>query len=274
MERKAVTTVALAHPWQRRLVAVAWYFFVAWGLFFVYYMFDTFFVRPVSTWVSVSAPPVTATHESSNLPPSRMRRAQDTVEEFHTGLRPLFMGLHWAGGCVVLLLGPLQFVTTLRQRWPLFHRALGYIYATSAFTTVLAGSVYMTLYGTVGGPAMTVPFAVYGALFALSAVLTVLRAMRHDFRSHSEWALRLYSLGIASAVYRVLVSPIFLDDSFPLSHEDKMLWLVIASYFFYVPNLVLAELWIRFVWRPARAAKLQDGNSDAKSGPANVFATP
>jgi hypothetical protein len=163
-----------------------------------------------------------------------------------TPLATLGIGLHFIAGAALLLLGPLQFFARIRVRTPAVHRWVGRVYAGAALVAGVGGLAYIAGHGTIGGAPMSVGFGLYGALVALSAAQTLRYGYARRFDLHRAWAIRLYALAIGSWLYRM----------------DYGFWLLFANgrghtrhftgrfdfvmdFFFYLPNLVVAELAIR-----------------------------
>ena len=156
------------------------------------------------------------------------------------------IGLHFAAGTVLLLLGPLQLISTVRARAPTFHRWVGRLYALSALMAGLGGLAFIGMQGTIGGTPMNIGFSLYGALTAISAAATFWYARGRRFEQHRAWAIRLFALVIGSWLYRMDYgfwhllghnmghTPTF-DGGFD----------VVMAFFFYIPNLIVAEAFIR-----------------------------
>lgn len=109
---------------------------------------------------------------------------------------------HMVAGGLITLFAPLQLLVMVRQRWPLFHRALGYLTVTAALVAGVGGLFYIFARGTIGGTIMDVGFSVYGALMVFTALRCVQLARRRD-PMHRVWAERLVILALASWLYRV-----------------------------------------------------------------------
>jgi Predicted membrane protein (DUF2306) len=164
------------------------------------------------------------------------------------------IGIHFLGGAILLLLGPLQFVPAIRERAPALHRWIGRIYATAALLTGLGGLSFIALKGTVGGVPMNIGFAVYGALTVLAAIMTPIYAWRRQFVAHRAWAIRLFALVIGSWLFRI-------DYGFwqalthRLGHTANFdgPFDIFMAFFFFIPNLIIAEIIIkaRKVWTSA-----------------------
>jgi len=150
---------------------------------------------------------------------------------------------HMIFGAVITLLAPLQLIPPLRQRWPALHRMSGRVIVMAALATAVGGLAYMALRGTVGGPAMTAAFTLYGLLVAICAVQTIRFARAGRWLDHRDWALRLFFLCIASLLYRVhyglwlsLTPGCCVQDDFRGTFDLINIWA------FYVPYLFCVEL--------------------------------
>lgn len=163
------------------------------------------------------------------------------------------IGMHFFAGSAVLLLGPLQFITALRTRHPALHRWTGRVYVLSALAAGVGGLAYLLLKGAVGGPVMQLGFGLYGALTVLAALQAYRHARARRFELHRAWAIRLFALGIGSWLYR-LDYGIWLKLVGGIGHARQSFdgpFDLVMDFFFYVPNLLAAELFIRR--RPGRA---------------------
>lgn len=156
------------------------------------------------------------------------------------------IGTHFMAGGVLLLLGPMQLFGSIRRSLPGFHRWLGRIYVTSAGLAGLGGLGFIVGRGTVGGPLMDIGFGVYGALMVLCAHMAYTRARSGRYQQHRAWAIRLFALTVGSWLYRmeygawhVLTGGIGIESGFSGWFDAIMM------FFFYVPNLLVAELFIR-----------------------------
>ena len=165
------------------------------------------------------------------------------------------MAAHLATGAIILLLGPVQFINKLRQRWPSVHRWLGRLYVFTAATAGIGGLAFIFAKGTIGGMPMNLGFGLYGLLMTFAAVETYRHARGRRFAIHREWAIRVFALAIGSWLYRMDYG-FWLIAAHRIGHTPDFRgpFDVAMSFFFYVPNLVLAELFIRARRRPAGPA--------------------
>ena len=156
------------------------------------------------------------------------------------------IGLHFAAGGIILALGCIQFVGSIRSRYPAVHRWIGRVYVTAAFLAGIGGLTFIVTKGTIGGTTMDVGFGIYGVLTAAAAIQTYRHARARRLDTHRAWAMRLFALAIGSWLYRMDYGFWFLladgaghlkDFSGPF---DKVM-----AFFFYVPNLLVVEALIR-----------------------------
>lgn len=154
--------------------------------------------------------------------------------------------LHFMGGALLLLLGPVQLIGSLRDKAPAIHRVTGRIFGVAAVATGLGGLTYIAAGGTIGGPVMNTGFALYGLLILGAGVLTPLHAMRGAFERHRAWAIRLFALAIASWLYRIEYGLILTLNDHRGHTDDFRGWFdYLMAFGFYIPNLLIAEGFIR-----------------------------
>ena len=160
----------------------------------------------------------------------------------------LAIGAHFAMGGAILMLGPVQFIGGLRERWPWIHRWLGRIYVFTAVLAGLGGLGFIASKGTIGGAWMNIGFGLYGALVVLAAVKTYQNARARRWEQHRAWAIRLFALAIGSWLYRMDYGFwLYIAAPAPIGHlvNYRGPFDIVMSFFFYLPNLAVAELFLR-----------------------------
>lgn len=158
----------------------------------------------------------------------------------------LGIGLHFAMGGIILVLGSIQLIDKLRNKFPAFHRWTGRIYVVACMLAAVGGLVFIFTTGTIGGTIMNIGFGLYGILMLVAAVLTWRYAAIKQMDLHRAWALRLYALAIGSWLYRMDYGFWFqLANGIGHGHNFSGPFDHIMAFFFYIPNLLVAELFIR-----------------------------
>lgn len=156
------------------------------------------------------------------------------------------LGLHFATGAVILLLGSIQLIETIRIRYPVFHRWIGRIYVLSSLLAAIGGLIFITVKGTVGGTVMSIGFSIYGLLMFISGIETYRHAAAGNIDKHRAWALRLYALAIGSWLYRMDYGFwALLADGMGHSSSFEGPFDKVMSFFFYIPNLLVAQVFIQ-----------------------------
>ncbi|MFZ5963076.1 DUF2306 domain-containing protein [Thalassococcus sp. BH17M4-6] len=158
---------------------------------------------------------------------------------------------HMLTGAVITLLVPLQLSSTLRRRYPCWHRGAGRVLVVGALLTGVAGSVFIVTRGTIGGAPMDAGFLLYGLLMIAAALQTIRFARARDFMRHRTWALRLFVLAIGSWIYRVHYGLWYLaTDGAGSNKAFTGPFDLVQNVAFYLPYLLLLELWLRRRARP------------------------
>lgn len=183
------------------------------------------------------------------LPSGHMARWNDNLtglyEKGNVGAL-LAMSAHLATGAIILLLGPVQLIGSVRRRWPALHRWLGRVYVLTALIAGIGGLGFILFRGTIGGGPMNVGFGLYGALMILASMETWRHARAGRYQVHRAWAIRLFALAIGSWLYRMDYG-FWLTAAHRIGHREDFHgpFDVVMAFFFYLPNLAVAELFLR-----------------------------
>ena len=156
------------------------------------------------------------------------------------------IGLHFAMGGIVLVLGSIQLIDAVRVRFPGLHRWIGRVYVVACLLAAVGGLVFIAVKGTIGGLGMNVGFAGYGILMFIASIATYRFARAGDMDRHRLWALRLYALAIGSWLYRMDYGFWFaLTDALGHTKTFTGPFDRIMAFFFYIPNLLVVEAFVR-----------------------------
>lgn len=156
------------------------------------------------------------------------------------------IGVHFAAGGIILVLGCIQLLSAVRERFPAMHRWLGRVYVVASLAAGVGGLAFILTKGTVGGPVMDVGFGLYGVLTILAAVQTIRHARAGRMDVHRAWALRLFALAIGSWLYRMDYGFwLLLTDGLGHTRDFRGPFDVVMAFWFYVPNLLVVEAFLR-----------------------------
>lgn len=148
-----------------------------------------------------------------------------------------FLFLHVAGAATALLVGPWQFVAAIRARWPALHRWLGRVYAVGCLVGGAAGLPIAV--GSSAGPVAAIGFCLLSLGWLVATGLGWRAAWRRDFVSHRAWMIRSFALTLAAVTLRLYLPLV------PLLPIDFLDGYRAISFLCWVPNLAVAELWLR-----------------------------
>lgn len=205
------------------LVAIVWLSATLFGLYIILFYFAALLLEETALWNKV-------------LP---------GLFDTSTRTATLGIGLHFAAGGIILVLGCIQLIERVRVRYPVVHRWLGRLYVASAMLTAIGGLVFILVKDTIGGPVMNVAFALYGILMFVAAVQTIRYARAGRMEQHRAWAIRLFALAIGSWLYRMDYGFWFLfTDGLGHTSDFRGPFDYFMDFWFYLPNLLVAEIFI------------------------------
>jgi uncharacterized membrane protein len=157
--------------------------------------------------------------------------------------------VHVAGGVTALSLGLFQLVTRKapRRKW---HRIAGRIYVVACLSSAVAG-LWLALNAT-AGPIASAGFGGLAVAWFTTTAMGWRKAVAGEFGQHRRWMIRSLSLTFAAVTLRIML-PLS-----PLSGLEFVDAYRAISFLCWVPNLLVAELWLRLSpWPKAPRSELQ-----------------
>jgi uncharacterized membrane protein len=153
---------------------------------------------------------------------------------------PLAVLAHVAGGVTALTLGAFQLVTRRGPR-RIWHRWAGRVYVLACLIGAVSG-FWLALHAP-AGPIATAGFGSLAVAWLVTTAMGWRKAVAGDFAQHRRWMIRSLSLTFAAVTLRIMLPMIPLTG---LSFDDGYRAI---SFLCWVPNLLLAEAWLRvFGW--------------------------
>ncbi|MET3198019.1 DUF2306 domain-containing protein [Bacillus cereus] len=147
--------------------------------------------------------------------------------------------IHITTSIVALVIGPFTLSTKFRERNINRHRIVGRIYMVGILLGGVSG-LYLSFYAT-GGLVAKLGFGLLSILWLVSAYQALHRVKNKQIKDHRNWMIRNYSLTFGAVTLRIWL-PLFIVlfgiERFELSYA-------IIAWLAWVPNLILAELFIR-----------------------------
>ena len=165
--------------------------------------------------------------------------APANIQQNHAGMG--WVVVHAASAGLALLLGPWQFIAAIRVKRPALHRLIGRSYLAVCLVGGISGLVLA--FGTVMGPGAQTGFGALALAWLSVNAMGYAAALRRDFVIHRRWMIRSFALTLAAVTLRLYL-PATLMSGFPI-----MIGYPIIAWACWVPNLIVAEAWLRL--RPA-----------------------
>lgn len=144
--------------------------------------------------------------------------------------------IHVFSAIFVLLAGYTQFSASIRKRFPLVHRQLGWLYII--VTVLFAGpsGFIIGIYAN-GGLSSQISFCLLAFLWMLFTVIALIKIIKKQVSSHRIWMMRSFALALSAITLRawkyVLVA---------LFHPKPMNVYQIVAWLGWVLNLVIVEI--------------------------------
>lgn len=154
-------------------------------------------------------------------------------------LAPWGLRTHIAASAFAMLLGPFQFLKKLRARRPRLHRWSGRVYVAACLVGGVAGAT-IALSSTAGLPAGA-GFLLLALFWLATTSLAWVSAMRRDFAAHERWMVRSFALTFAAVTLRLYIPASVIANHGELAVDAYR----VIAWACWVPNLVLAEIWLR-----------------------------
>jgi len=159
---------------------------------------------------------------------------------------------HVFGATFALVLGPLQFSTKLRSRYPNAHRWSGRVYLLAGVLVGGIAGLYMAFHAFGGWPAR-LGFAGLAVAWLYTGYRAYVAIRARDIVSHRRWMTRNFALTFAAVMLRLWLPSAMVAGLPAVLSYQVIAWLC------WIPNLIVAELLINrspYMGSPALAQDL------------------
>jgi uncharacterized membrane protein len=163
---------------------------------------------------------------------------------------PWGLRVHVAASGVAMLVGAFQFFKPLRAKAPSLHRWIGRIYVVACVVGGLAGGTIAL--SSTAGPVAGWGFFMLAILWVPFTLLALAAAMRRDFTAHERWMIRSFALTFGAVTLRLqlpLADAMGEAGIIPSDFLWSYRWI---AWLAWVPNLIVAELFIATLRKPRR----------------------
>jgi uncharacterized membrane protein len=159
--------------------------------------------------------------------------------------------LHVLPAMLFMVLGPLQFLRSLRSKYPQAHRWSGRVFLT-ACTVVGVTGLTMAWGKTIGGIDEKAAITLFGTFFLIALAKALWHALRREFAQHREWMIRGYAIGLAVATIRPIMGMFFAAALMSGHAPEPREFFGTAFWIGFTLQMIAAEIWINYT-RPDSA---------------------
>ncbi len=159
---------------------------------------------------------------------------------------------HILPAMLFMALGPLQFVLSLRSKYPQIHRWSGRIFLTASAIVGVTG-LTMAFGKTIGGVDEKAAITLFGTFFLIALAKALWHALRREFIQHREWMIRGYAVGLAVATVRPIMGTFFAAALLHGHAPEPREFFGTAFWIGFTLQAMAAEIWINYT-RPATLA--------------------
>jgi len=165
---------------------------------------------------------------------------------------PILTLIHIVPGILFMILGPLQFSSTIRARHLRWHRFSGRVFVICGLVIGISALVMSFGMPAIGGANQAAATALFGTFFLFALCKAFWHVRRHEIALHREWMIRAFAVGLAVATIRPIIGLFFATS--PISRLTPHEFFGIAFWIGFVLHLIAAEAWIHTT--PPRQAKV------------------
>jgi uncharacterized membrane protein len=167
---------------------------------------------------------------------------------------------HILPAMLFMVLGPLQFLRSLRAKYPQVHRWSGRIFLTASAVVGVTG-LMMAWGKTIGGVDEKAAITLFGTFFLIALAKALWHALRREFWLHREWMIRGYAIGLAVATIRPIMGAFFAAALMSGHTPEPKEFFGTAFWIGFTLQMIAAEIWINYT-RPSVAAQMAKLSSE------------
>lgn len=162
--------------------------------------------------------------------------------------------MHILPGMLFMVLGPLQFVRSLRANYPQVHRWSGRIFLTAGAVVGVTGQA-LAFGKTIGGVDEKAAITLFGSFFLIALAKGLWHTLRREFAQHREWMIRGYAIGLAVATIRPIMGTFFAAAVLRGHKPEPKEFFGTAFWIGFTLQIIAAEIWINYT-RPRAATEM------------------
>src|SRR4030081_108773 len=155
---------------------------------------------------------------------------------------PILTLVHIVPGLLFMLLGPLQFSSSIRARHLRWHRLSGRIFVICGVVIGVSALVMSLAMPAIGGFNQAASTTLFATIFLIALCRAFWYIRQGNVVLHRQWMIRAFSVGLAVATIRPIIGLFFATSR--LSGLTPHEFFGIAFWIGFVLHLITAEVWI------------------------------
>jgi uncharacterized membrane protein len=148
--------------------------------------------------------------------------------------------VHILPGGLFLVLTPLQFMRSIREKHLSIHRWMGRVLVICGLI-IGASALVMSFRMNIGGPNETAATTLFAIVFLICLIRAYVYIRRKEVARHREWMIRAYGVGLGVATTRPIVGAFFAFRRLT-PHE----FFGIAFWLGFTITFLIAEAWVDY----------------------------
>jgi uncharacterized membrane protein len=140
-----------------------------------------------------------------------------------------------------MILGPLQFIPGVRNKYRRFHRLSGRIYIIAAYIIGISALYMPFVLRPIGGFNEAAATTLFAILFLVSLSKAWWHIAHRQVALHREWMIRAFSIGLAVGTIRPIIALFFAFSGLP-----PQTFFGTAFWIGFTLQLLAAEIWINY----------------------------
>lgn len=155
---------------------------------------------------------------------------------------PILTLVHIVPGFLFMMLGPLQFVPTIRARHLRWHRLSGRVFIVCSVVIGLSALAMSFAMPAIGGFNQAAATTLFATFFLIALCKAFWHIRQREIALHREWMIRAFSVGLAVATIRPIIGIFFATSRF--SGLTPREFFGVGFWIGFVLHLLAAEAWI------------------------------
>jgi uncharacterized membrane protein len=168
--------------------------------------------------------------------------------DMHYVKHALLISFHIIPGLLFLVLGPLQFMGSIRARWPKAHRISGRIFIVSGLLMAVSAIMINIVFPPFGGLFKSIAVYVFSTAQIVTLMIALKAVLRRNIARHRAWMIRAFAIGLAISTMRIFFIPAYLLYGVPSDFTVGLgMWIG------FLVNIAVAEF---ILWRERQKSQL------------------